>query len=96
MKYLLQSTICSLFLLSEVFGQSVLRFTEYDEDDHVVQDSNRAIAAFDINSRIEIGIDKNALRKALVDQLKMDPFSEEIINRISALQKCSGKRDCWP
>ena len=91
MKYLLQSTVCSLFLLSEVFGQSVLRFTEYDEDDHVVQDSSRAIAAFDINSRIEIGIDKNALRKALVDQLKMDPFSEEIINRISALQNAAEK-----
>ena len=91
MKCLLQSTICLFFLFSEVFGQSVLRFTEYDEDDHVVQDSIRAIAAFDINSRVEISIDKNALRKALVDQLKIAPFSEEIITRISTLQNAAEK-----
>ena len=86
MKYPLLLLNCFLFFVSCGYGQSILRFTEFDDDDHVIKDSTRAIAAFDINSSVEINIEKSALRKALFDQMKIDPFSKEILSRISELQ----------
>ncbi len=76
----------SLLVFLQASGQSILKFAEYDDDDHVVTDSLRQIAAFDINSRVEITIDKDALRKALFAQLDVSPLSADIINRISVLQ----------
>ena len=91
MKYFLHFTTCILFTVSQSFGQAILRFTEYDEEDRVIMDSLRDISAFDINSRVEIDIDKDLLRKALFDQLEIAPPPDDITNRISVLQDAAQK-----